>query len=132
MQETIDLTLKIIRFSSVVFMIFAFIGVIIFLVTKDKNRLYKNYKLLMPMYYMFFAITIFCGIILLTFNFFQISLKIILMIVAFVIILSTSIKSYKLRKKVALFEEFKSFTLKKYISDLVIFSLLFLSMKYLG
>jgi amino acid transporter len=132
MQETIDLTLKIIRFSSVAFIIFAAIGIVIFIATKDKDRLYKNYKLIMPMYYMFFAITAFCGIILLAFNFFAISLKIIFMIVAFAVILTTSIKSYKFSKNKELFEKFRSFTCKKYVSDIAICLVVFLSVNFLG
>lgn len=132
MSETFDLTISIIRFSSFAFIVFAFIGIIIFITTKDKNRLYKNYKLLMPMYYMFFAITVFCGIILLAFNFFQISPKIILMILAFIAILTTSIKSYKFSKKKEFFEKFQDFTCKKFISDIVVCSLVFLGVEFLG
>lgn len=132
MSETFDLTISIIRFSSFAFIVFAFIGVIIFITAKDKNRLYKNYKLLMPMYYMFFAITVFCGIILLSFNFFQVSPKIILMMLAFIAILTTSIKSYKFSKKKEFFEKFQDFTCKKFISDIVVCSLVFLGAKFLG
>ncbi|MDR0468027.1 MAG: hypothetical protein LBG67_04165 [Campylobacteraceae bacterium] len=132
MQETISLTLEVIRLSSLAFIFCACIGITIFIITKSQDRLYKNYRLLMPMYYMFFAITAFCGITLLAFNFFQITLRVILMIAAFTAILITSIKSYKFSKNREFFIKFQSFTRKKYMVDVAICCLVFLGIKYLG
>lgn len=132
MIETINLTLSIVRFSSIAFVVFAIFGICIFVFTKDKNRLYKNYKLLMPLYYMFFSITVFCGIILLAFSSFYISIRVFLMILTSIIILTTSIKSYKYSKNPYGYEKFKGFTCKKYISDVVLVMFIFLAIRFIG
>ncbi|MFV0481480.1 MAG: hypothetical protein ACK5LP_05810 [Campylobacteraceae bacterium] len=132
MQETYILTSNIISYSSMIFIVCALFGVAIFLFTSDMVQLKKRYKLLMPMYYMFFSIICFCGFILLTFKHFTFSLTNFVMLIVWLIILATSIKSYKLYKNSTLSLKFQQFTLIKYVSDILLVFLVFTCIKYLG
>lgn len=132
MQETIELINQAILLFYILFVACAIFGFLIFALAKNKNFIYKIYRLLMPTYYMFFAMTCFCEVLLLTFKHFDISMLDMIIIFASVTILTTSIYSYKLSKNNSLHVKFKLFTCKKFILDIFIVFLILLSIKLLG
>ena len=129
MQETILLSSKLLSLSVFMFVLSAFAGLALSLSARSYDSLKKRFSLLMPTYYMFFAFIFFMGILLLSFKSFELSFANILMLLAWAIMLYTSIKAYKLSKKTSLYTRFKSFVWKKYLSDILLCSILYVSVK---
>lgn len=120
MIETVKLTLILHNFFMFGFMVLALIGLIISIKTTDYYIFKKRFKLLMPMYYMFFASLFFTGIIVLTINHFLLTFSSLFMLVVWFIILTTGIKAYKKSKNLDKKDDFIKFAQKKYSIDILI------------
>lgn len=85
----------------------------------------KKIKFVSPQYYMMFASIFFTGLIVLGVTQFKLSFEILLMILVWIIIFVTSIKSFKLYKRTrtsgkSAQEAYKKFVIKKYLIDAIL------------
>jgi ABC-type transport system involved in cytochrome bd biosynthesis fused ATPase/permease subunit len=121
MDDTIELINSILSFSIFGFIITALAGFVLFCLTDKETLLRKYFRAVMPMYYMFLAFVLLCILLLLAFKGFLITLAEIIALIAWICALIGAVMAYRFGKKGS--EKFKSFTRKKYVSDIILCSI---------
>lgn len=115
---------NILVFSVIALNIAACCGLMLFAFADDKEILWKRFRAVMPIYYMFLAIIMLCVLLLLSFGQFQFDIAHFVIFAAWIYALTGAIFSYKLGKRRS--EKFKIFTFYKYLGDITVCSLIYI------
>ncbi|MDR0666413.1 MAG: hypothetical protein LBF71_03280 [Campylobacteraceae bacterium] len=118
MDDTIELVNSILSFSVLGFIITALTGFALFFFADKKEILRKYFRRVMPMYYMFLAFILLCILLLSAFKGFRITFIEIAALIVWIYAIFGALKAYKFGKNGN--EKFKSFTVKKYASDIIL------------
>jgi len=102
---------------------------ITFLTKNEYVKLTRKYERYSLIYYFFLSVTAFTGLVLFTVMGFHWSLKIVLMILALIHMIVTSLKLYAIFKNSRIFDKesqirFRAYTRKKYFMDIVVLVLI--------
>ena len=129
MQELILLSTKIHVVSVLLTLLMTFFIYISFVTKDDYVKLTKLYERYSLIYFFFLSVTIFTGIVLFTVSGFVWSLKIVLMIMAVLHMIVTSVKLHIVFKNSRVYDKesqlsFKRYTRKKYFMDIVVLILI--------
>ncbi|MDR2100843.1 MAG: hypothetical protein LBP40_08485 [Campylobacteraceae bacterium] len=122
MNETIELVNAVLSFSVIALAIVALGGLVSFSFAHERDVLRKRFRAVIPIYYMFLAIMLLCVLLLLSFEHFQFD-NIYIIFIVWIYFLITSIMAYRLGKRQS--DKFKNFTMKKYLGDIIICTLIY-------
>jgi len=129
MEELVDLSTKIHVVSVFLTIMITVFLYVTFVTQKDFENLTKKYEKYSLIYFFFLSVTAFTGIILWTVLKFHFEYKILLMLLALLHLIITSIKLHKIFKKSKVFikqsqTNFINYTRKKYFLDMVVLLLI--------
>jgi len=125
MKELIQLSTQIHVISVILTILVNIFLYVTFLTENDYVTLTKKYERYSLVYFFFLSVTAFTGIVLFTVMGFVWSLKIVLMILALLHLIVTSVKLHTIFKASRVFDKksqllFKNYTRKKYFMDIVV------------
>jgi hypothetical protein len=125
MDELVKLSVKLHVIFIYAMILIAFINLFFIMSNKEFLTFTKRVRFLAPQYYMFFSAVFFTGLLVFAVTRFSLSLSVLLMILVWVIIFITSIKTHKIYKKTHPKDEvatsaYKRFMIKKFIFDIVL------------
>ncbi len=129
MQELISLSTKIHVLSVLLTVMVTVFIYITFVTQSDYVKLTKKYERYSLVYFFFLSMTVFTGIVLFTVSGFVWSFKIVLMIMAVLHLIVTSVKLHVHFKSSRLWDKdsqeiFRKYTRKKYFMDIVVLVLI--------